>query len=132
MSRSTQRYDEDDTALENLSDLETVSHMYGLSQAYQKQRERDQLERVQEQLTEYRKAKAGGTRRDPVEEGTELWAEICTYWDETGMYDAEGLAAVTPILATHADLGVNVEDADSLDDLKSILDEGMDYFEPKE
>lgn len=131
MPRSTQRYDEDNTALENLSDLETISHMYSLSQAYQQEREQAQLEKVQEQLTEYKKAKAAGTRKDPFEEGTELWADICAYWDETGMYDIEGLAAATPILATNGDLGVNVEDTDSLGELKEVLDEGMDYFEPK-
>lgn len=132
MSRSTQGYDDTDNALENLSDLEMASHLYGLSQAYQQQREQEALEKVQEQLTEYRKAKASGTRLDPVEEGTELWADICIYWDETGMYDMEGLAAVTPILATQADLGVNVEDTHSLDELEDVLEEGMDYFEPKE
>lgn len=132
MSGSTQEYDDTNTTFENLSNLEAASHLYGLSKAYQQQREQEALEKVQEQLTEYRKAKASGTRLDPVEEGTELWADICIYWDEADMYDMEGLAAVTPILATQADLGVNVEDAHSLDELEEVLEEGMDYFEPKE
>lgn len=131
MSRSIQEYDKTDTEIENLSDLEMASHLYGLSQAYQQQREREALENVQEQLTEYRKSKASGTRLDPVEEGTELWADICIYWDEAGMYDIEGLAAVTPILATHADLGVDVENTSSLEELEEVLEEGMDYFEPQ-
>lgn len=128
-SRTNVQYSE--TGIDDLSDLETLSHMYGLAEAYQQEREQKQLEQVHEQLKEYRKAKASGTRLDPVEEGTALWADICVYWDETGMYDMEGLTAVTPILATYADLGVNVEDTDNLDDLKEVLDEGMDYFEPK-
>lgn len=47
------------------------------------------------------------------------------------MYDGEGLAAVTSVLAVYSDLGVNVEDTETLEDLKEALDESMDYFELK-
>ncbi|WEL23661.1 hypothetical protein [Candidatus Nanohalovita haloferacivicina] len=130
--RSKEQYNnENQLSIDELSDLETASHFYALAEIDQQRREEEQLERVQEQLKRYRQAGSPGTRLDRVEEGSKLWAEACIYWDETGMYDIEGLAAVTPVLAVHADLGVNVEDAYGLDEIKEVLDEGMEYFEPQ-
>ncbi|MEF8880392.1 MAG: hypothetical protein V5A72_01005 [Candidatus Nanohaloarchaea archaeon] len=120
-----------DQSLEVLDDLQTFSHFYGLIEIYQQEREHQQLENVQKQLRKYREAEMPGSRRERMEEGADLWAEICSYWSETGMYDMEGLAAVTPVLAVYSDLGVNVEDTETLEDLKEVLDEGMDYFEPQ-
>ncbi|QKQ98083.1 hypothetical protein GKQ38_00905 [Candidatus Nanohaloarchaea archaeon] len=130
MGFSAQELDTRQTDVEDLSELETVSHMYGLVQSYQNDREQKQLEKVYDQVKNYKIAKAPGTRSDPVEEGLDLWGEIGAYWDMTGKYDGKALAAATPILATEADdLGVNVEDAESLEELRDILDEGIDYFE---
>lgn len=122
---------EDELEIDDLTDLQTASHFYGLSQINQREREQQQLERVQEQLQAYQKAEMPGSRLGRVEEGVDLWAEICRYWVETGMYDGEGLAATTPVLAVYSDLGVNVEDTESLEDLKEVLNEGIDYFEPE-
>ena len=122
---------EEELRLDDLTDLQVASHFYSLSEIYQREREQQQLERVQEQLQAYREAEMPGSRLDCVEEGVELWTEICRYWVEAGMYDGEGLAAVTPVLAVYSDLGVNVEDTETLEDLKEVLDEGMDYFEPE-
>ena len=122
---------DEELGVDDLTYLQTASHFYGLSEIDQREREQRQLKRVHEQLQNYQKAKMPGSRLDRIEEGADLWAEICCYWVETGMYDSEGLAAVTPVLAVYSDLGVNVEDTETLEDLEEVLNGGIDYFEPK-
>ena len=115
--------------VEDLSDLETISHMYGLVKAEHDSRVEEQLEQVYDQLQEYRSAKTPGSRQNAFEEGMDLWVEMAEYWDLTGKYDREGIAAITPIFATQSlGIGIGAEESEDIEDLRERLDGGIDGF----
>lgn len=112
-----------------MSDLEAASHLYGIVKSYQQEQIQEQLEKTWRQVKSFRDSKRPGSRKDFLEEGKDLWADICNYWDTTGKYDINDLKALTPIMASQEDLGVALEEVRSLEELKDELDDGVDYFQ---
>lgn len=110
------------------SDLAVYSHMYGLAKIEQKNIEERQLEEVYDKLQEYKKRNVPGSRKDDFSIGVDLWTEMCNYWDLTGQYDGRALAAMTPILATQMSLSMDIKHASSLEDVREVLDEGIEGF----
>ncbi len=115
--------------LDELSDLQMASHLYGITKAKHEEQVEEQLENVYEKVQEYRKAKMPGTRESKMEKGTEIWAEAAKYWDMTDKYDSEALAAATPIFVVHSEgIGVGMQESDDLEDLRERLDGGIEGF----
>ncbi len=120
-------YQEDQ--LDELSDLEVASHFYGINKALYNEQVEQQLEIVYDKLQEYKRAKIPGSRENKTEKGTELWAEAAKYWDMKGKYDSEAIAATTPVFAIHSEgIGVGMEDADDIEELQELLDDGIEGF----
>lgn len=127
-SRYAETLEEQKDPVSELSDLEALSHFYGLVESYHQEQVQEQLEKTFEQVQRYKKSKRPGSRLDLLEEGADLWADICQYWDATGKYEIRDLSALTPIMAVQKDLGVDIEGVSCLEELESELDEGIDYF----
>lgn len=118
-----------DATIDSLPNLQMASHLYGVAKAQENEKIEEQLETVYDKLQDYRRAKMPGSREDKIEVGTELWAEASKYWDMTGQYDSKALSAITPIFAVYSEgIGVGMQDADDMEELKELLDGGIEGF----